>query len=73
MKGSDKGLKSLRYGYRDRQTGRLLGLVGLLMINARGAFGDAYEEDINPFIDVHEPIFRKIVVDLTDEHPGFDN
>lgn len=73
VKGADKALKSLRYGYGDRETGRLLGVVGLLMINARGALGDAYEEDINPFIDVHEPIFRKIVVDWAAEHPGFDN
>lgn len=70
--GVDGSLKTLTLGPSDRETGRLLAVGALGVLNARGALGEVYGEDTDAFIDKHEPIFRKLVEEWARENPGYD-
>jgi hypothetical protein len=49
----------------DAETGRLLAIGALGMVNARGALDEVYGQDPDPFFDKYVPIFRKITDDWT--------
>jgi Family of unknown function (DUF5677) len=71
-RGPDGSFVGLLYGSSDREADRLLALGALGMVNARGALGDVYRENTNSFIDKHEAVFRKLVIDWTSAHPDYD-
>jgi hypothetical protein len=72
VRRADGSIECCTLGPSDGETGRLLAIGALGMVNARGALDEVYGQDPDPFFDKYEPFFRKITEDWTRNHPGYD-
>ena len=72
VRRADGSIECCTLGPSDAETGRLLAIGALGLVNARGALDEVYGQDPGPFFDKYEPVFRKITEDWTRNHPGYD-
>jgi hypothetical protein len=68
----DGSLEALTTGPSDDETGRLLAIAALALVNVRTGLGEVYAEDTQAFVETHEPVFRGMVREWMQTHPGYD-
>jgi hypothetical protein len=71
-RGVTGAVEALTLGPSDGETGRLLTIGALSLVNARVALGEVYDEKTDPFVDRVEPLFRGMVAEWAPTHPGYD-